>query len=91
MEAAARYYFARDYAEAERCCHAVLAREPGHFDARHLLGVIYLDRGQSAEAIEHLKKAAALQPEHAVRAMGRCLSATAAARFANPVCGRIPC
>jgi len=65
MEAAARHYFARDYAEAERCCRGVLAREPRHFDARHLLGVIHLDRGQSAEAIEHLKKAATLRPADA--------------------------
>jgi tetratricopeptide (TPR) repeat protein len=65
MEAAARHYFARDYVKAERYCRAVLAREPRHFDAQHLLGVIHLDRGQAAEAIAHLEKAVALEPLHA--------------------------
>ncbi len=62
MEEAARYYFARDYDQAERCCRELIAAEADHFDARHLLGVICLDRGQLPWAIEHLMHAARLRP-----------------------------
>jgi hypothetical protein len=43
MEAAARYYCARDNAEAERCCRELIERDARHFDALHLLGVVCLD------------------------------------------------
>ena len=44
MAAAARAYRARDLAEAERSVLALLERDPRHFDALHLLGVVCLDR-----------------------------------------------
>ena len=49
MAAAARYYHARDYAEAERCCRELIGHDARHFEALHLLGVICLDRSQLAE------------------------------------------
>ena len=57
MDAAARYYRARDYAEAERCCRELIERDPRHFDALHLLGVVHLDRSQFADAIDCLTRA----------------------------------
>ena len=65
MAAAARYYYARDYAEAERCCRDIIAREPLHFDALHLLGVIHLDRAQLPDAIAWLTQAAQVLPDNA--------------------------
>lgn len=57
MEAAARFYHAKDFGEAERCCRELIAQDPHHFDALHLLGVVYLDRGQLTDAIEVLNRA----------------------------------
>ncbi len=65
MDAAARYYRAKDYAEAERCCREIVADDARHFDALHLLGVLRLDRGAYGEAIEWLTRAAELLPDNA--------------------------
>jgi TolA-binding protein len=59
MEAAARYYYARDYAEAERCCRELIERDARHFDALHLLGVVCLDRSEFSDAVEYLVRAEA--------------------------------
>jgi len=45
--------------------HAVLQREPNHFDARHLLGVIAQQRGQPARAIELISAALKISPHSA--------------------------
>ena len=42
--------------------HAVLQREPNHFDARHLLGVIAQQRGQPARAVELISAAIKISP-----------------------------
>ena len=57
MVAAARYYHARDYAEAERCCLELIASDARHFDALHLLGVVCLDRAQYPDAVGYLTRA----------------------------------
>jgi tetratricopeptide (TPR) repeat protein len=57
MAAAARYYHARDYAEAERCCLELIERDARHFDALHLLGVVCLDRSQLPDAVGYLTRA----------------------------------
>jgi tetratricopeptide (TPR) repeat protein len=62
MEAAARYYCARDHAEAERCCVELIERDPRHFDALHLLGVVCLDGKRLSEAIEYLTRAVSERP-----------------------------
>jgi protein O-GlcNAc transferase len=51
--------------EAEALYRHVLRQHPDQFDATHLLGVIAMQRGQWALAIERLSKAASLQPRHA--------------------------
>lgn len=42
---------------AERSCREVLAHEPRHAEALHLLGVICTDRGETAAALEWLQQA----------------------------------
>ena len=44
-------------ADAERLCRNILALDPGHAQALHLLGLIEHQSGRSNEAIEHLGKA----------------------------------
>jgi tetratricopeptide (TPR) repeat protein len=58
ISAAARAYYARDYAEVERLCLALIERDSRHFDALHLLGVVCLDRAQLADAVGYLMRAA---------------------------------
>ena len=65
MDAAGRYYFARDYNETERCCRELIAQDGRHFDALHLLGVVQLDRGQVVEAVDYLTLALRERPDHA--------------------------
>jgi Flp pilus assembly protein TadD len=62
MQAAARYYYARDYDEAERCCLELIEQDARHFDALHLLGVVCLDRSQLADAVGYLTRAAREHP-----------------------------
>jgi tetratricopeptide (TPR) repeat protein len=57
MAAVARFYHARDYAEAERCCLELIAHNPRHFDALHLLGVVHLDQSRLADAVGYLTRA----------------------------------
>jgi tetratricopeptide (TPR) repeat protein len=58
MQAAARFYRARDYDQTERCCLELIEHDERHFDALHLLGVVCLDRSQLADAIGYLRRAA---------------------------------
>ena len=63
--AAARAYHARDHAEAERCCLALIEHDPRHFDALHLLGVVCLDRRALADAVGYLTRAVRERPDDA--------------------------
>ena len=63
IEDAARCYDAGDYAGAERCARAVVAADPHHFDALHLLGVLSLNGNRLADAAAWLRRAAAGRPE----------------------------
>jgi predicted O-linked N-acetylglucosamine transferase (SPINDLY family) len=49
-------------AEAGRIYHEVLARQPDHFDALHLLGLVAAQTGQPQRAIELIGRAIALNP-----------------------------
>lgn len=53
-------------AEAERAYGDVLRREPGNFQALHLLGVLALQRGQTAQAIDAIRRSLALEPRQAL-------------------------
>src|SRR3954469_24120214 len=50
-------------ADAERCYRTVLAREPSHPDALHLLGVIAYQVKQWRPAVELIGRAIALRPD----------------------------
>jgi tetratricopeptide (TPR) repeat protein len=49
-------------ADAERCYGEVLQRQPNHFDALHLLGVIARQTRRTGRGVELIKKAIGLNP-----------------------------
>ena len=51
--------------QARRSCEQVLALAPRHPDAMHLLGVIALQSGDPAGAVENLRRAVAIRPDDA--------------------------
>ena len=61
-----------DWAEAQRICDAILAAQPGQFDALNLLGMIAVHNRRLDEAVELLERALATNPRsaqaHAMRA-----------------------
>src|SRR5262249_43354135 len=48
--------------QAVRVYQALLVQDPEHADALHLLGVVALQRGDPARAVEHIGRAIALRP-----------------------------
>jgi predicted O-linked N-acetylglucosamine transferase (SPINDLY family) len=48
--------------EAEKLYKQILANEPAHFDATHLLGVVALQRGQNDIAVDLINRAITLRP-----------------------------
>ncbi len=63
--------------EAESVYRGVLAGQPGHADALHLLGILVHRRGRTAEAVELLEKAARRAPRdvHILNNLGQILKA----------------
>jgi len=49
-------------AKAEPLYREILQAEPKHFDALHMLGVVYLQSGRTAEALRLITKAVTLNP-----------------------------
>jgi tetratricopeptide (TPR) repeat protein len=49
-------------ADAERIYNQILAVQPDHFDSRHLLGVVFLQRGNHIEALHHIDLALRINP-----------------------------
>ena len=62
---AARCFAAGDLDQAARLCLDLIARDPAHFDALHMLGVICSRRGQPADALGYLLRAARFSAGHA--------------------------
>jgi tetratricopeptide (TPR) repeat protein len=56
---------ARRFAEAEPLYRRILAAEPNHFDALHMLGVIRHQQGRNAEALGLIGRALAARPRSA--------------------------
>src|SRR6476659_10200816 len=52
--------------QAELRYTMVLAAHPKQFDAKYLLGVIRLQQGRNAEALDHLRAALKLKPNSAL-------------------------
>jgi predicted O-linked N-acetylglucosamine transferase (SPINDLY family) len=52
--------------EAQARYREVIAQDPSHFDAHHLLGVAYHQQGEHARAVEAIGRALALNPHHSL-------------------------
>ena len=63
IDEAARHYAAGDLGQAARACLDIIRSDPRHFDALHLLGVICTNRGQHADGVSYLLRAAAMRPD----------------------------
>ena len=73
-------------AEAAALYQQILQSQPGHFDALHLLGVIYFQSGHNGPAVELIGQAIAINPAHpapylniglALKGLGRAAEALA--------------
>ena len=69
-------------ADAERCYTEVLQRQPDHFDALHLLGVIARQTGRTERAVKLIKRAIGLNPRaaEAHNNLGQCAAGPEASR-----------
>ena len=56
------FYQAGKFERAREICRKILKRQPDHFDALHLLGVIALQTGHMQRAVAFLEKAVAINP-----------------------------
>ena len=62
LTTALEFHQAGRYADAARCYHGLLSREPENADALHLFGVMHHQCGHSKRAVELIGQAAALRP-----------------------------
>jgi tetratricopeptide (TPR) repeat protein len=62
LHSATQLHQAGQLDQAEASYRQILARDPKHADALHLLGVIQIQRGQHAAAIDLIRQAIALRP-----------------------------
>lgn len=62
LQQAVSSYSQGDWARAEALCRQVIAAQPAHFDALHLLGSILLQSSRFSDAFDRLSQAEALQP-----------------------------
>jgi tetratricopeptide (TPR) repeat protein len=85
--------------DAARIYQMILAGNPGHADAHHLLGVVALQQGQPQRAVELISRAIALRPDlapyhanlgEAYRTLGRYDAAVACCRTALKLEPRFP-
>jgi protein O-GlcNAc transferase len=58
-------------AEAQEIYVRILARQPDHFDSRHLLGVVHSQRGNYAEAVRQIDTALTINPKAAAALSNR--------------------
>src|SRR5665213_994113 len=63
---AARHYAAREYTAAGDVALQIIARQPRHFDALHLLGVLSLNAGRLADSMSFLRRAERERPDVAL-------------------------
>ncbi len=60
---ALRHHQAGDFSQAERLYRTLLATDPHHVDALHLLGLALYQQGDAAQAVEWMQRAVALRPQ----------------------------
>jgi tetratricopeptide (TPR) repeat protein len=70
-------------ADAEQIYSRVLAAQPDHFDSLHLLGVIFFQRGQHAQAVKQIGAALKMNPNNAPALNNRGNALTALKKFAE--------
>ena len=68
-------------AEAERIYNHILVAQPDHFDSRHLLGVIFLQRGSRAQALKQINSALRLNPDNVAALNNRGIALQELKRF----------
>jgi tetratricopeptide (TPR) repeat protein len=68
-------------ADAERIYNQILATRPNHFDSRHLLGVVFLQRGNHIEALHHIDLALNVEPKNVFALNNRGVALQALKRF----------
>jgi tetratricopeptide (TPR) repeat protein len=62
-EAGLRHMRAGQYLDAQLCCQQVLALDPGHADALHLMGLLCLNSAQFDHAVEWVARALRQDPK----------------------------
>jgi len=80
MQALARHQAGR-LPEAEKIYRQILALDPDQFDARHLLGFIFHQRGDSAQAVHHIDLALQKNPDGILALNNRGIALNALMRF----------
>lgn len=83
FQAALAHHKAGRRQDAKRAYEALLAREPGHVDARHHLALIHVEEGDLERGIALLHETVAAQPEFAVAWLNLGLALGRASRFAE--------
>jgi tetratricopeptide (TPR) repeat protein len=68
-------------ADAERIYNQILATRPDHFDSRHLLGVVFLQRANHIEALHHIDLALKAEPKNVFALNNRGVALQALKRF----------
>ncbi|MBI3466513.1 MAG: tetratricopeptide repeat protein [Planctomycetes bacterium] len=66
FQAAARSLSAGDWGQAEVLCRQLLAANPQHADALHMLGHVFNQTGRTQEALAKLREAIELRPANAI-------------------------
>jgi predicted O-linked N-acetylglucosamine transferase (SPINDLY family) len=67
FQAAAHAFGAKDWTQAEALCRQVLAVDPRHANALHMLALVASELGRPDQAIASLRQACAVQPENPVQ------------------------
>jgi len=65
LDLARRHHQAGRVAEAQTLYRQILARQPNHADALHLLGMVEHQKGRSAAALELIQRAIQIEPNRA--------------------------
>ena len=68
-------------AEAEETYKQILATQPDHFDSLHLLGIVFHQRGDHAQALRHIDLALKINPNHIVALNNRGIALRELQRF----------
>jgi Tfp pilus assembly protein PilF len=57
------HFYLNEFDQARELLESVVRQDPDSFEAHNLLGLIYSDQGQTAQALEAFKKAVSIQED----------------------------